>query len=331
MLTLKKHADNVELCKLKQGKKTIPVYWHPVKNESLRMAVSDVKGFNNEMFRDRFQLSPKQSDELLDHLNAGTTPEGPLQKTFFKVKRYITDSLYNEMNLMGSNQQLHIPFPEGNNTWGEHCIYAGASGSGKTYDAISRIIHNLNGPEKHRRRFTIISNGWHKDKTLQPLKVEKYRNYVHGIDVSHTSLTNSEHETPKQFFEKEVLPFVENASPGQICFFDDNMDSCCPAELRQLINRGIRTFRHNDVGIQFVLHNIRSGIWSSTASSNCKYFVLFPRSQRGKVKMYLKDEMGCTLRESREHVADFSSSGRAMYCRLFSPQCLINKKMIRLL
>ena len=331
MLTFQKHPENVELCKMRHGKKVVPLYWHPVRNESLRMAVSDVHGFNNEMFRDRFQLSEKQSQEILDNLNAGTTPEGPLQKPFFKVKRYISDSLYSEMNLMGSKQELFIPFPDGNDTWGEHAIYAGASGSGKTYDAISRILHNLNGPEKHRRRFTIVSNGWHKDKTLQPLKAEKYRNYVHGIDVSQSSLENSEHDSPKQYFEKEVLPYVENASQGQICFFDDNMDSCCPKELRHLINRAIRTFRHNDVGIQFVLHNIRSGIWSSTASSNCKYFVLFPRSQRGKVRDYLSDEMGCTLREAREHVHDFGASGRAMYCRLFSPQCLINKKMIRLL
>ena len=330
MLTLKKQPDNVELCKLKHGKKLIPIYWHPVRTEELRLAVTNLGGFNNELFRDRFQLSEKQSEEILDNLNAGTTPEGPLQKPFFKVKRYISDNLYSEMHLSGS-QELVLPFPEGNTSWGEHAIYAGASGSGKTYDAISRILNNLNGPEKHRRRFTIISNEWHKDKTLEPLKAEKYRNWVHGIDVSETSLSNSEHDTPKQYFEKEVLPYVDQASPGQILFFDDPLDACCPQELRQIINRGIRTFRHNEVGVQFVLHNIRSGIWSSTASSNCKYFVLFPRSQRGKVRDYLNQEMGCTLREAREHVHDFAATGRAMYVRLFSPQCLINKKMIRLL
>lgn len=331
MLTLKKHPENVELCKLKSGKKLIPLYWHPVKNESLRLAVTDLKGFNNELFRDRFQVSDKQSEELLDHLNAGTTPEGPLQKTFFKMKRFISDSLYNEMNLVGSKQELQIHFPPGNDTWPEHCVYAGASNSGKSFDATSRILQNLNGPEKNRRRFTIISNEWNKDKTLEPLKSEKYRNYVEGIDVSEQSLKNSHHETAKQFFENEVLPSVEHAIQGQVLFFDDPLDSCCPVELRQLINRGIRTFRHNDVGVQFVLHSIRSGIWSSTASSNCKYFVLFPRSQRGKVRDYLNAEMGSTLREAREHVADFAASARAMYVRLFSPQCLINKKMIRLL
>lgn len=86
MLTLKKHPDNVQLCKLKQGKKLIPIYWHPVRNEDLRLAVT-------ELFRDRFQLSETQSEEILDHLHSGTTPEGSLQKPFFKVKRYISDNL----------------------------------------------------------------------------------------------------------------------------------------------------------------------------------------------------------------------------------------------
>ena len=331
MLTLKKHPDNIELCTLKKGKKKIPVYWHPVKNKDLRLAVTNVHGFDNEMFRDRFQLSEAQSQDILDHMHAGTTPEGSLQKPFFKVKRYISDNLYNEMNLSGSSQELVIPFPEGSQTWGEHAIFCGASSSGKTYEAIRRILENLNGPEKDRRRFTIISNEWNQDKTLEPLKSETYRNWVHGIDVSETSLSNSEHDTPKQFFEQEVLPYVENASPGQIFFVDDPLDCACPTEMRRFINRGIRTFRHQNVGIQFVLHSIRSGIWSSTASSNCKYFVVFPRSQRGKVRDYLNQEMGATLREAREHVHDFASTERAMYVRLFSPQCLINRKMIRLL
>ena len=79
MLTLRKHPDNVELCVLKTGKKQRSLYWHPVRNPELRLAVNDVKGFDSEEFRDRFRLSPGQSDEILDHLNSGTVPEGALQ------------------------------------------------------------------------------------------------------------------------------------------------------------------------------------------------------------------------------------------------------------
>ena len=79
MLTLKKHPENVELCLLKTGKKLRQVFWHPTRKPELRLAVSDVKGFDSEEFRDRFKLSPGQSDEILDHLNSGPAPEGVLQ------------------------------------------------------------------------------------------------------------------------------------------------------------------------------------------------------------------------------------------------------------
>ena len=59
--------------------------------------------------------------------------------------------------------------------------------------------------------------------------------------------------------------------------------------------------------------------------------VLFPRSQRGKVRDFLNKEIGCTLAEARDHVHDFGQVARAMHVRLFSPQCLISKKLIRLL
>ena len=333
MLTLKKHPDNVEVCLLKTGKKITSVYWHPVRNPELRNAVSDVSGFDSEAFRDRFGLSPGQSSQILDHLNSGTTPEDKLQKVFFKVKRFIEDRLYSEMDLGKSNQELVLKYPKGNDTWGELMLCCGASSSGKSYFLFKRVKDNLDGAEKNKRRFTIISNEFNKDKTLDKLglRKEKYRNWIHGIDVSDDSLENSPHETPQAFYDKEVKPFIDEARPGQVLIFDDCQDSCCNVQLRHAINKCQRTSRHDSVGLAFILHSIRSGIWSSTASSNCKYFVLFPRSQRGKCRDFLNKEMGSTLREAREHVADFSQSGRAMIVRLFSPQCLIGEKMIRLL
>ena len=294
MLTLKKHPENVELCFLKTGKKKTPVYWHPVRNPELRNAVSDVKGFDSEAFRDRFGLSPGQSEKILDHLNSSTTPEGPLQKVFFKVKRFIEDRLYSEMNLGKSKQELVLPYPAGNDTWGELMLCCGASSSGKSHYLFKRVKDNLDGPEKDKRRFTIISNEYDKDKTIDKLglRSEKYRNWIHGIDVSETSLENSEHDTGQQFYEKEVKPFIVDAHPGQVLIFDDSQDACCNIQLRHIINRLQRTARHDGVGLAFILHCIRSGIWSSQASSSCKYFVLFPRSQRGKCRDFINKELG---------------------------------------
>ena len=302
MLTLRAHRDNVELCKMRDGKKLVPVFWHPVRDKTLRLAVSDINGFATEEFRDRFRISKSQADEILEHLKAGTTPEGGIQRTFFKAKHFIESSLYNEMDLSDSTQELELGFPPGAETWGELSLVCGASSSGKTYHCVDKIIKNLDGPKKDRRFFVIISNEFDRDKTLGLLKKEKYRRRVHGIDISEASLANSEHESAQAFFDEEVKPHIEHASRGSVLVIDDAMDSCCAPMLRKTINTLLRTARHDDVGLMFILHSIRSGLWSTQASSSCKYFVLFPRSQRGKVRDFLNKELGCTLPEARTHV-----------------------------
>jgi hypothetical protein len=229
------------------------------------------------------------------------------------------------------NQGLVLDFPKGSQSWGELALYCGASNSGKTYACVERILRNLNGPAADRRQFVIISNEWNKDKTLEVLKGEKYRNYIQGVDISEHSLELSQQENGEDYYQKEVAGLLEYAERGTVILIDDSMDSCCARILRNKINKMLRTSRHDAVGLMFILHSIRSGLWSSQANSSCKYFVLFPRSQKGKVRDFLNKELGCTLQESREHVHNFSQSGRAMHVRLFSPQCLICENRLQLI
>ena len=287
--------------------------------------------FNTEEFRDRFHLSKQQADLIIHSLQTDVTPEGGLQQKFFKVKKYIENSLYNEMDLRGSKQEIVLDFPPGSDTWGENAMCCGASSSGKTYLVVQKFLRNLEGPEKDRRQFVIISNEWEKDKTLSLLKKEKYRKYLTGIDVSERSLEMSQHATAQEYFDKEVKPHIEYAEKGTVIFCDDPVDSCVHLQLRKTINRMLRTSRHDAVSLIFVLHSIRSGIWSAQASSSCKYFILFPRSQRGKVRDFLNKEIGLTLAESREAVQHFAQSGRGMTVRLFSPQCLIGTNRLELI
>jgi hypothetical protein len=331
MLTLKKHKENVEICKMRMGRKRIPVYWNPIRDPALRLAVTDINSFNSEEFRDEFRLSANQASEILGHLKKNTTPEGGLQTKHFKVKKFIENSLYTQMNLNGSNQELEVDFPAGCMSWGELSLVCGASSSGKTFHAVEKILRNLNGPMKDRRRFVVISNEWSKDKTLNLLKQEKHREHVTGVDISEHAFENSTHSTPEEFFDKEVRGLLDYAEAGTVFLIDDAQDSCCAPILRRRINRMLRTSRHDNVGLIFVLHSIRSGLWSSQASSSCKWFVLFPRSQRGKVRDFLAKNLGCTLAEARNYVADFAQAGRAMSVRLFSPQCLISSKRLQLL
>ena len=109
------------------------------------------------------------------------------------------------------------------------------------------------------------------------------------------------------------------------------MDSCCPDELRRLINRGLRVFRHQSISLMVILHSIRSGAWSQQAYNSIRYLVLFPRSQKGKITNYLNQDIGLPLREARETVRSFAQTGRHMIVRLHSPECLIGPKLIKIL
>ena len=331
MITLHKHPDNIQLCKLQDKKKTIPVYWHPIRNPQLRMAVQDLNSFATEEMRDRFHLSQNQMEEILSHIKKGTQPEGGLQAKFFKLKRYIEDSLYTEMDLRDSNQELKRDFPIGSESWPGHGFYCGCSSSGKTFALCSMIKSNLDGPLKDKRKFVFISAEWGKDKTLCELKKEKYRRWVHGIYVSDRAFDMSEHSDVQTFFDQEVKPHIDYAQKGDVICVDDPMDAICSQQLRPLINKLLRCARHDGLGLNFILHRLRSGIWSSGAHSSCKWMTLFPRSQKGQIRDYLVKDIGCTLNEARNHVHDFASAGRAMTVRLHAPQCLMSKKLLRLL
>ena len=87
MITLDEHPDNILLCKLSHGKKSQPVWWHPVRNPEMRLAVENLQSFATEEMRDRFHLSQNQMAEILEHIQKGTQPEGGLQPKYFKLKR----------------------------------------------------------------------------------------------------------------------------------------------------------------------------------------------------------------------------------------------------
>ena len=294
------------------------------------MSVDSLHGFNTEKFRDKFKLSHNQANDIIDHLKKNTIPEGGLQNKFFKAKRYVEESLYSSMDLTNSSQKLQVNFPEGSDTWPELEVILGGSGSGKSYHILSKCLRCLNDKEKNRRNILWISNEWNIDKTLEPLKHEKYAKYVQGIDVSEETFEASEHTDPQSFYDQEVKPAIHNLQKGSVCVIDDSMDTPIRKQLLFKINKMLRCVRHKSIGLAYILHRIRSGLWSQQASSSCKYFTIFPKSGKGKCVEFLKDQ-GFTSREARDTILDFSDSDcRAMICRLHAPQCLINEKLIRL-
>jgi hypothetical protein len=332
MITLHPHPENVLLCDMRMGKKTVPVYWHPKKNDALKNSVEDIASFFTPELRNRFELSSKQADTILDHLKAGTVPES-IQSKFFKVKRFIDESLFTEMDIQDTPHTFEINFPAGSDTWPNNTICAGATNSGKTYSQLQRVLRNLNGPKKNRRHFLWFSSEWDSDKTIKELKKDKYREYVRGKDISDQSVKDSEHDTPEEFFEAEIKMLCDNAVQGTCCIFDDPVDAAegLAIPIRRLINKSLRVSRHKQTGLIFILHRIRSGAFSIQGHNSCKYFCLFPRSQKGKCVQFLNQDMGLTLGESRRMVHDFGQQGRQMNVQLFAPNSLIGDKLIRLI
>ena len=332
MLTVNTHPENVYVCDMREGKKSIPIFWNPKKNGDLKNKVEDLDAFFTPHLRDRFELSQEQANIILSHVKAGTVPIS-LQTKFFKVKKFIDESLYSEMDINDSANTFEINFPPGADTWPSNTIIAGATSSGKTYHTKERILRNLNGPKKDRRRFLWFSSEWNTDKTLKELKKDKYREYLRGTDISDSALNDSDHANAKEFFAYEVELACENAIPGTVFIFDDPVDSAegLQAPIRHLINKSLRVSRHKQNGLIFILHRIRSGAWSVQGHNSCKFFTLFPRSQKGKCIQFLNQDMGLTLREARRMVADFGASGRAMTVQLFAPNLLIGDKLIRLI
>lgn len=330
MLTLHDHPDNVLLCQMKSGKLTSPVYWHPRKNKDLRMAVDNLQSFNTEKNRDKFKLSHNQMKQILNQLKKQTTPEDKLQTKFFKVKKFIENSLYTTIDLTDTEGEMFVNFPSGDTSWGELELVLGGSGSGKTTYLVNKILRNLNGPKKDRRHFLWVSNEFLIDKSLNELKKPRYQNYFRGIDISDDSYENSMYESEQDFYESVVKNEVDSLGRGSVVIFDDPMDTPVRNQVLGKINKMLRTCRHKSIGLAYVLHRIKSGSWSTQASSSCKYYTLFPKSGKAKICEFLKD-LGIKSREAREIVADYSDAeARAMLVRLHAPNAFINRKLLRL-
>lgn len=328
MLTLHDSEENVFICDLVEGKKRSRVYWHPKINTEMRNSVEDLDFFNTDYFRDNFELSREQASDIFEKLKSDDTLESN-QSKFFKVKRHITESLETEMNLDGTQGEFEIPYPPGEVFEGHVLICAGTN-SGKTYWATQRILKNLKGPKKDRRQFIIFSAEWDKDKTLAPLKHERFRDNVHGVDVSEQSVRDSQWQNSQEHFENEVQ-FVVNSAPSCVILFDDAMDSAYPNQMRTLIQKLLRVGRHQQANVMVILHSLRSASWSTQAHQSCKYLVLFPRSQKGKIIQYMNRDLGIPLGKSRDHVRSFSQTGRTMVVRLHAPELLLGEQLCRLI
>ena len=334
MLTFVDGKEHTVISDIKQknSRKTTPLYWSPVIQPDLRNSIDDLGYyFGNEDFRDRFELSGHQATEIKTALESDCVCE-KFQQKHFKCKRFIHDSLNTEMDLSGTDQLFDFRFAPGGESYGWSTFVCGSSGAGKTHWVVEMILKNLNGPKKDRRHFIYISNEFEIDKTLAPLKKDKFRELFQGVDISEHSMSDSD-LSPDEFFQTEVKVRIDAAPRGTIVIADDAPDAhpIVADLMRNVIIRLQRVGRHSGVGLIFLLHKLSSGIWSSQAYSSCRFIVVFPRSMKNKIRDFFEKDMGLTRREAKRHLHDFSQTGRAMICRMHAPCAFMNEKLIRLL
>ena len=331
MLTLSNHPDNIPICDIVRGKRVEQeVLWHPRRNEELQNKVEKISHFNTPYLRDMFELSKGQAESIFSHLEAGTT-DVTNQKAFFRVKKHIHTALYTEMDLSDNDLEFSVRFEKDTSKYTGHELVISGTGSGKTYYCVQRILKNLTGPKARRRNFIVFSAEWHMDKTLAPLKKERFERYISGIDCGTEAFKESQHQTEDEFFTHEILAKVENAQGGSVILWDDAREIVAPDRVRKLIDRLLRVGRHQGVSIMVILHNLKSGSWSTQAYSSIKYLTVFCRSQKAKIVNFLNRDLGLPLGEARDHVYAFAQTGRTCMIRFHAPECLIGPKLLRLL
>ena len=113
--------------------------------------------------------------------------------------------------------------------------------------------------------------------------------------------------------------------------FDDLVDQVASEFTKHLVNKLLRTARHQSLTVIMILHNLRSSTFSTQAHNSIKYLTLFPRSQKGKLIQYLNRDLGIPLAKARDHIFKFSQAGRTMTVRLHAPEALIGPRLIRLI
>ena len=183
--------------------------------------------------------------------------------------------------------------PRNKETWAGTFLLIGNSGAGKTYWMVQLFLRYMRQVKSYARRTLIyISPEWDIDKTLKPLKEKRYALNVLGIDVSEKAVRESGLDAA-EYYKTKVVDIFEKHGEKAIIVFDDFMDAAPGMELllRKLYIRGLRTARHKVTSVISLVHSYASGKNTSQATQSVKFCVFFPRSQKSRIVMFMRDHL----------------------------------------
>ena len=328
MLTLHKNKNTRVLCQIVSGRKKIDLNYHPTEEVRFMNAVEDVTVFNTQDFRDNFELSKTQADIIFKALNNDEDiEEEKLQGKFFKVKRYIKEMLMTSMDISDTKQKFQVDF-EDTLDFSGHVLLASSTMAGKTYFLVQMLIRALKKPKDRRRQIIYLSAEWDRDKSLEPLKSDKYADYVTGYGISDNDVPDN--QTNDEYFAS-IKAEIDGSPKGTIICADDAQDSFAPHKFRHLFDKMLRCARQDCKTLCLIFHSLKSGVFTSQGMNSVRYLVTFPRSQKQKIISFLNKDLQIPAQKTRDLVKKFSQSGRSLILRMHSPEALIGEKYVTLL
>ena len=343
MLTLQKTARATELVEIhkrstRSKKAHAKVYYtHATANKNKNVApAAGVLELHKNSLKKMHKLSDADFERICVMLDTNEEPDvgEPLRSEYWELHKVYERALRTEMYL-GDQDDLYFEhnLPRDRNTWGGNFILVGNSGAGKTYWVVELLLRYMRATKPHSRRTLIyVSPEWEIDKTVKKLKDRRYAFNVIGVDVSEEAVRKSGLDAAA-YYKTNVESLVEKHGEKALIVLDDFMDAASGMEdlLRKMYVRGLRTARHKTTSIVSLVHSYASGRNTSQAIQSVKFIVMFCRSSKSRIIMFLRDHLQIPTREGKELVERFAKLDRYVVIRMHSPVAMYNSKYLLLL
>ncbi len=343
MLTLQKDARATEIIEIhkrstRSKKPHATVYYsHSTRDKTSNVApAAGVLALHKNSLKKVHKLSNADFDRICVMIDTNEEPDvgEALRSEYWELHKVYERALRTEMYL-GDQDDLYFEhnLPRDKRTWGGNFILVGNSGAGKTYWVVQLLLRYMRATKPHSRRTLIyVSPEWKIDKTVKRLKDKRYAFNVLGIDVSEEAVQESGLDVAA-YFKTNVREVVEKHGEKAIVVLDDFMDAATGMEqmLRKMYIRGLRTARHKTTSIVSLVHSYASGKNTSQAIQSVKFIVMFCRSSKSRIIMFLRDHLQIPTKEGKELVERFAKLDRYMIIRMHSPVAIYNSKYLLLL
>ena len=342
MLTLAKDKTSTEIVEIhnKSTRTKRPEaavhYSHNTKAAGNVAPAAGVLELHRTSLKKIHKLSNSDFAKICVMIDTGDEPDtgDPLRSEYWELHKVYERALRTEMYL-GDSDTLYFEhnLPRNKETWAGTFLLIGNSGAGKTYWMVQLFLRYMRQVKSYARRTLIyISPEWDIDKTLKPLKEKRYALNVLGIDVSEKAVRESGLDAA-EYYKTKVVDIFEKHGEKAIIVFDDFMDAAPGMELllRKLYIRGLRTARHKVTSVISLVHSYASGKNTSQAIQSVKFCVFFPRSQKSRIVMFMRDHLHMNIAEAKEIVERFAKLDRYMIVRMHSPVAIYNSKYLMLI